>query len=190
MARDAQEDITPLLVRVRQGDPGASERVTETIYKPLHRIARRFMDSERTDHTLTPTALLHEVLLRLFRSDAFAKSANGTYLMAAAVQAMRRVLIEHERGRQREKRGGSLQRRPLSMDLEDPDSLDRVALADDLNALARVHVRASHVVTLRFFGGLTVTETARHLGVSTASVEGDWRFARAWLRRRLGRSSS
>src|SRR5579871_2575523 len=137
MAADRREELTPLLNRVREGDAAARERVAETIYAPLHRIAVHLMEGERTDHTWTPTALLHEGLLRLFRGRAFAQAVNGNYLLAAAVQTMRRLLMEHERGRQAAKRGGGRRRRPLTPDLAEADLRTGLELGDAISALSK-----------------------------------------------------
>jgi RNA polymerase sigma factor (TIGR02999 family) len=145
------------------------------------------MHQERAGHTLQPSALVHEALLRLLDGDALANVPNRRYLFAAAAQAMRQVLIDHARRRHAAKRDGARARVPLDEALAkfEERGLDIIALHEALESLARAHPRQAEVVNLRFFSGLSVPEVAEMLGVSDTTVEGDWRFARAWLRRQL-----
>jgi RNA polymerase sigma factor (TIGR02999 family) len=188
MGTDRRDDLAILLEHVRDGREGARDRLVRAIYTELRHVARGLMRRERPDHTLQPSALVHEALLRLLSGETLAEIPNGRYLLAAAAQAMRQVLVDHARRRRAQKRDGERARVPLDQALADFEErgLDVIALHETLEHLARAHPRQAQVVDLRFFGGLSVPEVAAALGVSDTTVEGDWRFARAWLRGRLG----
>ena len=187
MPADLQEEVTTLLNAIRTGDAAAREQLAERIYREPHQMAVGFMRQERADHTLQPTALLHEALAYLLQGESLKHMPNREYLFGAAARAMRRVLVEHARRRATEKRGGGRQRLGLDavLDYFEEQNLDVLALHEALEQLAALHERQSQVVTLRFLCGLSVPEVAEALGVSVATVEGDWRLARAWLRRKL-----
>jgi RNA polymerase sigma factor (TIGR02999 family) len=187
MADDRRGEVTTLLEAIRDGDPQAPDRLVEAVYAEFHRMAAGLMARERRDHTLQPTALLHEALVQLFDADVLRKAPNRAYLFGAAARAMREVLAAHARRRAADKRGGDRQRVPLDavLDYLEEQRLDVLALHEALERLATFHERQSHVVTLRFFAGCTVAEVADQLGVSVATVESDFRIARAWLRRQL-----
>jgi RNA polymerase sigma factor (TIGR02999 family) len=189
MGTDQRGDLTTLLDAVRAGQEGAQDRLVKAIYDELRRIARGLMRHERPGHTLQPSALVHEALLRLLGGDTLADVPNRRYLFAAAAQAMRRVLVDHARRHGGAKRDPERARLPLDEALAyfEEQDLDVVALHEALGRLALAYPRQAEVVDLRFFGGLTVPEVATALGVSDTTVESDWRFARAWLRNRLGR---
>jgi RNA polymerase sigma factor (TIGR02999 family) len=188
MEPDPRTELTALLVEARAGDEAAKERLTRAVYGELRRIAEVLMRRERPDHTLQPSALVNEALLRLFDSDALDRAQDRRYLLAAAAQAMRQVLVDHARRRDADKRGGRRERVPLDGVLQyfEERRLDVVALHEALDRLMALHQRQGLVVALRFFTGLSVPEVADVLGVSVATVEGDWRVARAWLRGQLG----
>jgi RNA polymerase sigma-70 factor (ECF subfamily) len=190
MGTDQRDDIAVLLEHVRDGRADAFDRLVRAIYGELVRVARGLMRRERPDHTLQPSALVHEALLRLLSGDTLTDVPNRHYLFAAAARAMRQVLVEHARRRRAQKREGCRARIPLDQALVgfEERGLDVIALEDALEGLARAHPRQAQVVDLRFFGGLSVTEIAAVLGVSDTTVEGDWRFARAWLKGQLGGS--
>ena len=162
------------------------ENLSRTLYQELRGIAAGQLRAERPDHTLQPTALVHEAFLRL-REQRNLDPADRPALLAIAARQMRQVLIDHARRRRRVKRGGAARRLSLqSHDLGAHDvRLDLVDLDDALNRLARLSPRQADVVTLRFFGGMSHGEVAAALEVSPRTVEGDWLFARAWLRREL-----
>jgi RNA polymerase sigma-70 factor, ECF subfamily len=147
-------------------------------------MAGGLMRHERPGHTLQPSALVHEALLRLLRDEALADVPNRGFLFAAAAQAMRQVLVDHARRRGARKRNGHRVQIPMYQVLTsfEERGLDMIALHEALIDLAREHPRQAQVVTLRFFGGLSVPGVAAALGVSDTTAEGDWRFARAWLR--------
>jgi RNA polymerase sigma factor (TIGR02999 family) len=181
-------DVTTVLEQVHAGDAAARDRLVRVIYDELRRMASELMQAERPDHTLQPTALVHEALLRLLGADAFDRVPNRRYLFAAAARAMREVLVDHCRRRRAGKRGMGSQRLPLDalLDHYEKQNLDVEALHEALDRLAGLHERQSQVVTLRFFGGFTVAEVAEQLGVSVGTVESDYRIARAWLHKELG----
>lgn len=145
------------------------------------------MRSERVEHTLQPTAVVNEVYLKLVKTP-IASDVPKTDFFAIASHAMRQVLIDHARGRQAQKRGGGWQRITIGTEFEDsdnPSDIDLIALDEALTKLSDQDGRMGRVVELRYFGGLTIAETATTLGVSHGTVEADWAFARAWLKRRL-----
>jgi RNA polymerase sigma factor (TIGR02999 family) len=180
-------DVSALLQAVRAGDAGARDRLVEHVYQELRRMAHVLVRAEPAAHSLQPTALLHEALGQLLEGDTFGRAPNRAYLFGAAARAMRQALVDHARERNASKRGGG--RRRLSLDavllyFQEQD-VDVLALHEALDRLAALDDRQAQVVTLRFFGGLTVPEIAAHLGVSVSTVESDFRIARAWLRQQL-----
>jgi RNA polymerase sigma factor (TIGR02999 family) len=180
-------DVTILLDEIRNGDPGALSLLVERIYAELRRMADELMNRERPDHSLQATALVHEALLRLFGSQVFGEAPNRAYLFGAAARAMQEVLTEHARRRSAAKRGGDRQRVPLDdvLDSLHAQHVNVIELTEAVDRLAVHNPRQAQVVSLRFFVGLAVPEVAEVLGVSVSTVENDWRFARAWLRRKL-----
>jgi RNA polymerase sigma-70 factor, ECF subfamily len=179
------EAVTRWLEDARAGDAAALERILDALYAELHRIAQIHMRRERAEHTLQPTALVHEAVLKLLGRDTLEFEGRDHFLRAAS-QAMRRVLVDHARARLAAKRGGGL-RVTLHDDMArvaEP-GVDILALDDALTRLAAVEPRWAQVVELRFLLGLEVTEVADVLGTSAATVKRDWRFARAWLDREL-----
>ncbi|MBN4082627.1 sigma-70 family RNA polymerase sigma factor [Phycisphaeraceae bacterium AH-315-B13] len=158
-------------------------RFAEEMYDDLHRIAGEYLRHERKDHTLQPTALIHEAYLKVAHRDEW-KSA--THFRAVASAAMRQILVDHARRRGRLKRGGGRVMMTTNMAIEDGRDIDVLALDEALLSLARLNERKAKVVELRFFGGLTAKESAQMLGISQKTAEADWYFARAWLHERLG----
>jgi RNA polymerase sigma-70 factor (ECF subfamily) len=185
MAAGAEPDITRLLNEWKRGDPQAAEELAVALYGELRRTARRYMRQERHGHTLQATAVVHELFLRL--AGVRMTFQDRTHFFAFAAQMMRRVLVDHARSRGYRKRGAGI--RPIP--LEDgafalPDrSADIVALDEALADLAKHDPRKARVVELRFFGGLSVEETAAALSVSPQTVLRDWSLAKAWLTREL-----
>lgn len=179
------EEFTELLLAWSSGDETALERLVPLIYEELRRLARRYLSGERSGHTLQTTALVHEAYLRLADRRRLGVEDRDQFL-ALSAQAMRRVLIDHAR------RHRAAKRQP-----PDPDALgdatrmarqrpvDLLDLDEALTELSRLDDRPSRVVELRFFGGLTVEETARTLGIAPRTVKRDWRTARAWLYQRI-----
>ena len=182
MPEDAASAVTRLLEQARQGDPGATEQLLPLVYDELRRLARSRMRGERPGHTLQPTALVHEAYLRLLGSDG-AWQGRG-HFFAAAAEAMRRILIERARRARRLKRGGDMHR----VELEDHVSaagprVDEVLAVDEaLGRLETLDAQMAAVVKMRYFGGLTVEETAQALGTSPRTVNRLWTGAKAWLR--------
>jgi RNA polymerase sigma factor (TIGR02999 family) len=180
------EDVTGLLLAWGKGDQAAFERLVPLVHAELHRIASRYMRGERHGHSLQATALVNEAYLRLVDAQRV-KWQDRTHFLSMAARLMRRVLVDHARSRGYRKRGGDAVRVTLVDDLviSQQPGRDLVALDDALTALACVDARKSRIVELRFFGGLTVEETADVLKVSADTVMRDWKLAKAWLLREL-----
>ena len=157
------------------------------MYDDLHRIAGEYLRRERVDHTLQPTALVHEAYLKLANRDEW-KSA--THFRAVASNAMRQVLVDHARRRGRHKRDGNRMPLTTNVAIELDRDVDVLALDEALAALAQLDERKSRVVELRFFGGLTAREVGQVLGIAQKTAEADWYFARAWLHERLDAETS
>ena len=181
-------EVTELLIEWRRGDEGAVQRLLPLVHEELRRLAKRHMAGERPDHVLQATALVNEVYLRLIdirRVDW----QDRAHFFAMAARLMRRVLVDFARAQKNKKRGGDLQRVTFDHNLpiagESADDL--VEIDDALRALAAQYERKSQVVELRFFGGLSLEETAAVLKISEATVMRDWKFAKSWLLRELSR---
>ncbi len=187
----ASTDVTRLIHAVQGGDESARRDLWTLLYGELHRLAEGHMARERGQHTLQPTALVHEAWLRL-AGDTEGGIANRAHFFGIAAEAMRRILVDHARRRSTARRGGPVRRVELEDVLETGDDATRAAEIQDLDAaLARLeatgrHPRKCEVVKLRFFAGLTNEQTAELIGVSVASVKRDWDFAKAWLTREMG----
>ncbi len=186
MGTPAPEDFTQLLLAWSQGEEPAFEKLVPFVYQELHRLAHRYMKGERPDHPLQTTALVNEAYLRLVDTKKV-RWQNRAHFFAVSAQMMRRILVDFARSRRSLKRGAAAQQvtldEPLLMSPE--QGQDVVALDEALKALAGVDSRKSQVVELRFFGGLTVEETAEVLKVSSDTVLRDWRLAKVWLLREL-----
>ena len=186
MAVSPTHEVTQLLKAWTAGDEKALEKLTPLVYEQLHRVAQYYMAGQRTGHTLQTTALVNEVYLRLVDCGQV-NWQDRAHFFAVSAQLMRRILIDFARSRGYQKRGGgsphiSLEDAPSVCSEPDPNI---VALDDALNALAEVDLRKSRVVELRFFGGLSVEETAEVLGVSAETVGRDWKLAKMWLLQEL-----
>ena len=178
--------VTGLLLQWGRGDEGALERLIPVVHQELHRIARRCMAGERAGHSLQATVLVNEAYIRLVDTKDVAWHDRAHFL-AVAARVMRRILVDHARARGAQKRGGPETRVPFDEALvvtNEPRG-DFVALDDALQMLATFDERKSRVIELRFFGGLSVEETASVLNVSPDTVMRDWRLAKAWLRREM-----
>jgi len=190
MSTGGPEEITRLLKAWGGGDPDALNRLTPLVYSELRRAARRYMRRERAGNTLQTTALINEAYLRLVDAQN-AGWQDRAHFFAVSAQFMRRILVDAARARGSAKRGGLAVRADHStaINLDEIPAAGRsaelVALDDALNALAQIDPRKARVIELRFFGGLSVEETARVVGVSPQSVLRDWKLARVWLKREM-----
>jgi RNA polymerase sigma factor (TIGR02999 family) len=181
-------DVTRILSAIEAGDPTAAAELLPLVYDELRKLAAARMAAEATDHTLQPTALVHEAYLRLVGGSPSDGWDGRGHFFAAAAEAMRRILIDHARHKGSRKAGGGRQRLDLA-DVEpagpEPD-LDLLALDEALGRLERLDPRKAQVVKLRFFAGLTTDQAARALGIATSTADADWAFARCWLRLEMG----
>jgi len=176
-------ELTVLLRRAGTGHAGDVDEVLPAVYEELRAMAARFLRDERRDHTLSPTALVHEAYLRLVDGPRTRWQSRG-HFFAMAATVIRRVLLKHARRRRTAKRGGGWRRIELrDSDLRfEVDGVDMIALDDALSRLGRIAPAKLRIVELRFFAGLGIDEIAETLGVSPRTIARDWRFARAWLR--------
>jgi RNA polymerase sigma-70 factor (ECF subfamily) len=190
---DGSVQVTGLLRAWSAGDRAALDRLTPLVYNELHRIARRYMRNERAGNTLQTTALVNEAYLRLIDVQN-AVWQDRVHFFAVSAQMMRRILVDTARARASAKRGGQVNRinHSTAVNLDQiPDigsqrGAELIALDDALNSLAELDLRKAQVIELRFFGGLSVEETAEVLKISPQSVMRDWKLAKAWLMRELG----
>ena len=185
MAEQPRETVTALLVRWRQGDATALEQLVPIVYEELRRVARAHLRAVRNP-SLQPTALVHELYLRLVANRSMT-IRDRSHFFAIAARVMRQVLVDHARRRLADKRGGGVTIIGLETMMEParPPGVDVLAIDEALGQLMSVDARLCRVVELRFFGGLNIEETAEALEVSPATVERDWAMARAWLFQRL-----
>lgn len=180
------KEVTQLLVAWRNGDQHARDELIPLVYQELHRLAHQYMSRERPGHTLQTSALVNEAFLRL-ADQRDVQWQNRAHFIGIAGQMMRRILVDYARNRGYAKRGGNALQVSLDEELvvSDERSAEVVALDDALQSLARLDERKSRLVELRFFGGLSIEETAEVLGVSPGTVMRDWTLAKAWLRREM-----
>jgi RNA polymerase sigma factor (TIGR02999 family) len=184
------ENITELLVGYGRGDKEALDKLMPIVYDELRRQAARYLRREQAGHTLQTTALIHEAYVRLV-DQRNVQWQNRAHFFGIAAQMMRRILVDHARGKRRAKRGGSDVKVSLAdttIPVKERD-LDVVSLDEALTRLAEIDEQQSKVVELRFFSGLTVEETAEVMGISPATVKRDWSMAKAWLHRELSGAS-
>jgi len=183
----SKSDITRLLRKASSGDDSALAGLVPLVYQEMRRLAAAHLRRERPDHTLQATALVHEAYLRMIKQEDV-NWQNRAHFYRVAAQAIRHILVDHARHRRSLKRGGHQRRVSLddNLALLDEQDVDVLALDEAMTRLALVHERAAHVVELRFYAGLTREDVAGYLGVSVRTVADDWRFARAWLRHKLG----
>ena len=185
MAELPERGVTALLKDWSGGDPTALERLMPLVYGELRKLAASYLRAERSGHTLQPTALVHEAYLRLVDQRSV-NWQNRAHFFGIAAQMMRRILVDHARRRQAAKRDAAAYRLPTLSGAEsvarDPELL---ALDEALTGLAALDAEQARIVELRFFGGLTVEETAEVTGVSPATVKREWQTARAWLAREI-----
>jgi RNA polymerase sigma factor (TIGR02999 family) len=188
MPQVSQDDITGLLLKWGGGDKGALDQLIPIVYEELRRLARGQMRRERPDHSLQTTALVNEAYIRLVDYNRISPQ-DRSHFLAIAAQAMRRILIERARSRKSTKRGSGAPRVSLeeAAILADSRDAEMLALDEALVNLAAIDPRKSQIVELKYFGGLTINETAKVLGVSTPTVERDWQMAKIWLHRETRR---
>jgi RNA polymerase sigma-70 factor (ECF subfamily) len=188
---DPAAQVTRLLLDLKNGDPAAVDALIPIVYDELRRLAAYYLRDERAADTLQPTALVHEAYLKLVAQD-LPDWESRSHFFGVAAHLMRQILVDHARRHRSQKRGGG--QMPASLDevvaFAPMKSDDVVALDDALNALAAVDDRKARVIELRFFGGLSVEETARALGVSVGTIGREQRLAEAWLHRELSRSDA
>lgn len=183
-----QENLTRLLNAVGDGDAAAQGELIRVVYDELRQLATAVMQKERPAHTLQPTALVHEAYLRLMGTSDTAWQ-NRSHFFGAAAEAMRRILVDHARRHSSQKRGGGRQRVPLDEDVlwTDPDPAELLTIDEALTRLSAIDAVKGRIVELRFFGGLSVEETAEVLNLSPRTVKRDWNYAKACLSRDIAR---
>ena len=185
-----REDVTRLLIEWSNGDPVALDQLMPMVYAELRSLASRYLRRERIDHTLQPTALVNEAYLRLVDQRSV-RWQNRAHFFGVAAQMMRRILVDHAKGHHRAKRGGSARKVSLeeAIGITDERADGLVALDEALTMLAGFDERKSRVVEMRYFGGLSVEETAEVLQVSVNTVLRDWKLAKAWLYHQVKKNS-
>lgn len=190
MRNEVPSRVSKLLLGCEVGDRECMDALLPLVYDELRRVARRHLKNERPNHTLQTTALVHETYFRLVGQE-LPQWKNRAHFFAVAAQLMRQILVDHARRHRSSKRGSGV----CMLTLDDVEAtperkeVDIIALNDALNALAKIDVRQSRVVELRFFAGLSLAETSDVMGVATATVQRDWTAARAWLHREMSRGS-
>jgi len=179
-------EVTQLLINWSKGDKAAFDELVPLVHGELHRIARRYMAKENPNHTLQTSALINEAYIRLINQQDIPWQ-NRAHFFAVAAQVMRHILVDHARKYSYAKRGGGARKISLddAMVRMDQKANEIVALDDALKTLAVMDLRKSQIVELRFFGGLSIEETAEVMGISSPTVQREWRSAKAWLKREL-----
>ena len=179
--------ITQLLKKWSEGNQEVLDKLMPLVYEELRRQASRYLRRERANHTLQTTALIHEAYLKLIDQNQV-EWQNRTHFFAIAAQAMRRILVDYARERNRDKRGGAAENLPLeeaAFVVSQEKAVDLVALDEALTRLAKFDERQARVVELRYFSGLSIDETAEILGISNVTVRRDWNMAKAWLHQQI-----
>ena len=186
--QSAPTDVTQLLLEWNAGDQSALDRLAPLVYEELRRMAAQRLRRERADHTLQPTALVHEAWLRLVQTKRMSWQ-NRAHFLGVAAELMRRVLVDHARRRRAGLRGGGETRLALdeALGVSNQKEINLLALDDALTSLATLDPRQSRIVELKYFGGLEIEEIAEVVGISPATVKRDWQWARAWLQREISR---
>ncbi|MBA2341170.1 MAG: sigma-70 family RNA polymerase sigma factor [Pyrinomonadaceae bacterium] len=189
MTTNSPHDVTQLLINLTDGDRNVLDDLLPLIYDELRKLAANYLRRERSDHTLQPTALVHEAYMRLV-DQTQVRWQNRAHFFGVAAQMMRRILVDHARKTNAGKRGSDFHKLSFdeNIDVSDERSAELIALDDALKTLAEIDELKSRIVELRFFGGLSVEETAAALGVSPVTVKRQWRMAKAWLYGEVGGS--
>jgi RNA polymerase sigma factor (TIGR02999 family) len=185
-------DVTQILSQIQSGDPSAAEQLLPLVYEELRHLAAARLAAENPGHTLQATALVHEAYLRLVDGEKLRHWNSRAHFFRAAAESMRRILVDHARGKRSLKRGGEFNRRDLDA-AQAPDELpleDVLAVSEALEKLAAQDFDKAELVKLRYFGGLTVAEAADMLGISRATADRHWQYAKTWLYCELTRESS
>jgi len=184
MSRD--HDVTEVLRKLSDGEQDAPARLMPLVYEELRKLSQGYLQDERSDHTLQATALVHEAYVRLVDWKNVTWQ-NRAHFFAVAAQVMRRILVDSAREKKAQKRGGGLTKLSLdeAVSFAQEREVDLVALDDALNSLAQLDAAQSKIVELRFFGGLTIEETAEALSISPATVKREWTLAKAWLHKTI-----
>jgi RNA polymerase sigma factor (TIGR02999 family) len=184
----SSQGITELLVAWGDGDCAALDKLTPLVYQELHKLAHSHMKRERPGHTIQTSALVNEAFVKLV-DQRRVRWQNRAHFFGIASQMMRRILVDYARSRHYAKRGGGAQQVSLdeAMIVSEARAAEVVALDDALSALAEIDQRKSQIVEMRFFGGLSIEQTAEVLGISPGTVMRDWTLAKAWLRREVGK---
>lgn len=181
---DAADNVTRLLNEMSAGDETSPDKLLEIVYDDLRRLAGAYMQNERSDHTLQATALVHEAYMRLVDWKNVSWQ-NRAQFFSVAAQVMRKVLIDHARARNSQKRSAQKLVLDEAISLPDRRPIDLIALEDSLQALEKLDPRQAKIVELRFFGGLSIEETAYVLKIGESTVRREWTFAKAWFQREL-----
>src|SRR5262245_13487774 len=186
MHTQTPNEITPLLLRWSRGEQAALDQLMPIVYEELRKLAHGYLSQERPDHTLQPTALIHEAYLRLLKQD-FPEWRSRKHFYGVAAQLMRQILVDYARARATNKRGSGAQKLQLeeALTIFDEKGDELVALGDALDALEKFDERKVRIIELRYFGGLSLEETADALGVSVTTISQETRLARAWPRREM-----
>jgi RNA polymerase sigma factor (TIGR02999 family) len=185
-------DVTRILSAIEQGDPQAAEQLLPLVYEELRQLAAAKLAQEKPGQTLQATALVHEAYLRLVDVDKVQSWDNRGHFFASAAEAMRRILVEKARCKQRLRHAGGLQQQPLEENepaiVAPVDAIDLLALDEALDRLEAASPRRAQLVKLRYFAGFTLPEVAAMLGVAQSTAEADWTYAKAWLKREMDKS--
>lgn len=183
MSHTSSHELTQMLIQLSEGKSQVVDDILPLIYDELRSLASNYLRRERNDHTLQPTALVHEAYLKLI-DQTQVKWQNRAHFFGIAANIMRRILVDHARKHTADKRGGAAEKLPLEEEIlivSEGKSAELLALDEALKNLAKIDEQKSKIVELRYFGGLSVEETAEVLGVSEITVKRHWRMAKAWL---------
>lgn len=183
MSKDAPSEITQMLIELTDGNQEVVNQILPHIYDELRRLAGSYLRRERSNHTLQPTALVHEAYMKLIDQKRV-KWQNRAHFFGIAAQVMRRILLDHARKHQADKRGGEAEKLPIEEEIlivSHDKSSELIALDDALQSLASMDEQKARIVELRYFGGLSIEETAEVMGVSVPTINRQWRMAKAWL---------
>ncbi len=192
MSQTSTQDLTQMLIQLSEGKAQVVDDILPLIYDELRRLAGNYLRRERSDHTLQPTALVHEAYLKLI-DQTQVKWQNRAHFFGIAANIMRRILVDYARQHRADKRGGAAEKLPLKEEIlivSEGKSAELLALDEALENLAKIDSQKSKIVELRYFGGLSVEETAEVLGVSEITVKRHWRMAKAWLYGQLSQENT